>query len=133
MYPLYQSDILLQQVFLIILLWTILWLGWNLLAPKEWQFDPPMGFVFWLFISNLIQILLMPLIMVGQNLQSRHSETRAELDFEVNQKAEREVMATLLHLERNTDLLVRLMQHLECGLTEEDLRAIAAQKQPRGS
>ena len=34
-------------------------------------------------------------------------------------------MATLLHLERNTDLLVRLMQHLECGLTEEDLRAIA--------
>jgi hypothetical protein len=27
-----------------------------------------MGFVFWLFLSNLIQILLMPLIMVGQNV-----------------------------------------------------------------
>src|SRR5271156_2947971 len=51
--------------FLIIFIWTALWLGGNLLAPKELHFDPPMGFVFWLFISNLIQILLMPLIMVG--------------------------------------------------------------------
>ena len=57
--------------FLIILTWTLFWLGWNLFVPKEFQFDAPMGFVFWLFISNLIQILLMPLIMVGQNLQGR--------------------------------------------------------------
>jgi uncharacterized membrane protein len=61
--------------FLIILLWTMLWLGWNIFAPRTLQFDPPMGFVFWLFISNLIQILLMPLIMVGQNLQG-HPLTR---------------------------------------------------------
>jgi CRP-like cAMP-binding protein len=124
--------------FLIIAGWTLLWTGYNILGTEvpalHWKaFDPFPAFVAYLLISNVIQILLMPLIMVGQNLQSRHSETRAELDFEVNQKAEREVMATLLHLERNTDLLVRLMQHLECGLTEEDLRAIAAQKQPRGS
>jgi hypothetical protein len=45
--------------FLLILIWTIFWLGWNLLAPPNMQFDPPMGFVFWLFISNLIQIMLM--------------------------------------------------------------------------
>src|ERR1700730_9111508 len=55
--------------FLIVLIWTVLWLGWNLLAPTTLQFDPPMAFVFWLFISNLIQLLLMPLIMVGQNVQ----------------------------------------------------------------
>ena len=66
--------------------------------------------------------------MVGQNLQGRHSETRAELDFEVNQKAEKEVMATLLHLERNTDLLLQLMQHLDCRVSEEELRAIEAEK-----
>src|SRR5690349_4991135 len=46
--------------FLFILGWTACWLGWNLLAPAAWQFDPPMAFVFWLFISNVIQILLMP-------------------------------------------------------------------------
>src|SRR6476646_9400021 len=47
--------------FLIIVAWTVLWLGWNLLAPDQYKFDPPMGFIFWLFLSNLIQILLMPL------------------------------------------------------------------------
>jgi len=71
----------------------------------------------------------MPLIMVGQNLQGRHSETRAELDFEVNQKAEKEVMATLLYLQRNTDLLLQLMQHLDCRISDEQLRAIEAEKQ----
>src|SRR4051812_12476228 len=64
--------------FLAILLWTVFWLGWNFLAPARLQFDPPMGFVFWLFISNMIQILLMPLLMIGQNIQGRASEARAE-------------------------------------------------------
>ncbi len=41
--------------FLAIFSWTISWLGWNLLAPRRLQFDPPMAFVFWLFISNVIQ------------------------------------------------------------------------------
>jgi uncharacterized membrane protein len=47
----------------------------------------------------VIQIFLMPLVLVGQNLQSRHAEARAEADFEVNTKAEREIEAILLHLE----------------------------------
>jgi len=120
--------------FLIIAGWTVLWTGYNILASEvpalHWRaFDPFPAFVAYLLISNVIQILLMPLIMVGQNLQGRHSETRAELDFEVNQKAEKEVMATLLHLERNTDLLLQLMQHLDCCVSEELLRAIEAEKQ----
>ena len=60
--------------FLIVFAWTAIWLSWNMLAPERLQFDPPMAFVFWLFISNVIQILLMPLIMVGQNVQGTHSE-----------------------------------------------------------
>jgi hypothetical protein len=47
--------------------------GWNLLAPKDLQFDPAPAFVFWLFISNVIQLLLMPLIMVGQIADSHTS------------------------------------------------------------
>ena len=85
--------------FILIFLWTMLWLGWNALGPKSGRFDPFPAFVLWLFISNMIQIFLMPLIMVGQNLQSRHAEARAESDYEVNVKAEREVEAILLHLE----------------------------------
>ncbi len=99
--------------FLIILTWTIFWLGWNLLAPKDLQFDPPMGFVLWLFISNLIQILLMPLIMVGQNLQGQHAEARAEHDLEVNVKAEKEIEVILEHLEYQNTLLIKMVEKLE--------------------
>ncbi len=94
--------------FLAILAWTVLWLGWNLLAPAPLRFDPPTGFVFWLFISNMIQILLMPLIMIGQNLQSRHAELRAERDLEVNIQAEREIKVILEHLEYQNALLLEL-------------------------
>ena len=77
--------------FAVIFLWTIIWLSWNMLAPNAFRFDPYPAFVFWLFISNMIQIFLMPLIMVGQNLQTKHAEIRAETDFEVNLKAEKEI------------------------------------------
>ena len=98
--------------FLVIFVWTVLWLGWNLLAPKELQFDPPMGFVLWLFISNLIQILLMPLIMVGQNIQGRHSEARAKNDLDINIKAEHEIEVVLRHLEYQNSLLITMMEKL---------------------
>ncbi|HEY0105580.1 MAG TPA: DUF1003 domain-containing protein [Rhizomicrobium sp.] len=96
--------------FLAILIWTVFWLGWNLLAPPSLQFDPPMGFVFWLFISNLIQIMLMPLLMIGQNIQGRASEARAEHDLEVNIKAEAEIEMVLHHLERQNDLLLAMLR-----------------------
>ena len=99
--------------FFIILCWTILWLGWNTLAPVSLRFDPFPAFVLWLFISNMLQIFLMPLIMIGQNLQGRHSELRAESDYEVNVKAEREIESILLHLEQQNELMLRMLQHLE--------------------
>ena len=52
--------------------------AWHLLPKISDRFDPAPAFVMWLFISNMIRILLMPLIMVGQNLLSRHSEMRTE-------------------------------------------------------
>jgi uncharacterized membrane protein len=100
--------------FLIIFAWTMVWLGWNMLAPKQLQFDPPMGFVLWLFISNLIQILLMPLIMVGQNIQGAHAEARAEHDLEVNVKAEKEIEVILEHLEYQNAALLKMMHKLDC-------------------
>src|SRR5271157_5662274 len=98
--------------FLAIFGWTVIWLGWNVLAPPAWQFDPPMAFVFWLFISNVIQILLMPLIMVGQNLLSRHAELRAENDLEVNVRAEKEIEVILRHLEYQNTMLLAMVQKL---------------------
>ncbi len=77
--------------FFLIFFWTAFWLGWNMFAPAAYRFDPYPAFVLWLFISNMIQIFLMPLIMVGQNLQGKHAEIRAENDYEVNLKAEKEI------------------------------------------
>ena len=94
----------------------------------HWKaFDPFPAFVAYLLISNVIQILLMPLIMVGQNVQGRHTEIRAELDYEVNQKAEKEVIAVMRHLEHNTDLILSLMQHLKCHIPPEELKALTAE------
>ena len=107
--------------FAIIAAWTVLWLGWNLLAPKELQFDPPMGFVFWLFISNVLQILLMPLIMVGQNIQGRRAELRAENDLNVNVKAEEEIEVILQHLEFQNTLLLATVEKLGVDLKQRNL------------
>jgi len=99
--------------FLLILTWTIVWLTWNTLAPAALRFDPYPAFVLWLFLSNVIQIFLMPLLMVGQNLQGRHAEARAEADFEINTKAEQEVEVILLHLQQQNELILKILQRLE--------------------
>ncbi len=99
--------------FLIIFVWTILWLGWNVVAPLSVRFDPYPAFVLWLFISNLIQIHLMPLIMIGQNIQGKHAELRAEHDFETDRKAEREIETILLHLENQQKLILQILEKIE--------------------
>jgi len=80
-----------MQFFLVIFVWTAGWLLWNMFAPRSLRFDPFPGFVLWLFISNMIQLFLMPLIMIGQNLQGRGAEERAKNDYKVNRKAEKEI------------------------------------------
>lgn len=99
--------------FFIILGWTVIWLGWNMLAPVKLRFDPYPAFVLWLFLSNLIQIHLMPLIMVGQNIQSHHAELRTEHDYQTDKKAEKAIETILLHLENQQKLLEKLLERVE--------------------
>lgn len=91
--------------FLAIFTWTALWLFWNMFAPKSLRFDPFPGFVLWLFISNMIQLFLMPLLLIGQNLLGRGSEERAKRDYDVNRKAETEIKEIKLQLD---EILARL-------------------------
>jgi len=99
--------------FFIILGWTIIWLMWNIVAPEKFRFDPYPAFVLWLFISNLIQIHLMPLIMIGQNIQGKHAELRADHDFDTDRKAEKEIEIILLHLENQQKLMLEILKRLE--------------------
>ncbi len=99
--------------FILLLVWTIGWLTWNMYAPAEYRFDAYPSFVMWLFISNLIQLFVMPLIMVGQNLDSRHSEARAEADFELSVKSEKDIEVVLAHLEYQNDLMLQILRRVE--------------------
>jgi uncharacterized membrane protein len=90
--------------------------------------------VLWLFISNMIQIMLMPLIMVGQNLLYRHSEAMAEEDFRINQKAEQGAKVILLYLEHQAaalaqqgELILKILHHLE-GPSEQPVDCQPAPK-----
>ena len=78
------------------------WMLWQVDTSKP--FDP-YPFIFLLFCSNVIQILLMPLIMVGQNLQGRHAELRAEHDLQVDIAAEAEIRAMQAKLDAVLDRL----------------------------
>lgn len=99
--------------FFLLVSWTAIWLLWNLYGPLELRFDPAPAFVIWLFASNIIQLVLLPLIMVGQNLEGKFAEHRAEADFEINQKAEHEIEVIIAHLENQNELLVELVRKID--------------------
>ena len=99
--------------FFIILTWTALWLLWNVSAPLELRFDTVPAFALWLFISNMFQLFFLPLIMIGQNLERRHAELRAESDFEVNLKSEKEIEAILSELKKQGELVSKILERLD--------------------
>lgn len=99
--------------FFIILVFNLGWIGWNTFAPKQYVFDQAFSFLILLFINNILQILFMPLIMVGQNVQGHHSELRAENDYQVNLKSEKEIETMLLHLENQQKLLQKILDKLQ--------------------
>ena len=99
--------------FFILVCWTLGWLLWNLYGPVELRFDPAPAFVIWLFASNIIQLVLLPLIMVGQNLEGKFAERRAQADFEINKKAEHEIEVIIAHLENQNELLLELVRKID--------------------
>ncbi len=99
--------------FLIVLFWTLAWLAWNIFSSKELKFDPYPAFALWLFISNMIQLFFLPLIMVGQNLQNRHAELRAESDFKTNLKAEREIELILEKLKSQEEKISKFLERIK--------------------
>jgi len=87
------------------------WMFWQTESQKP--FDP-YPFAFLLFLGNIVQLLLMPLIMVGQNLQTTHADARADADYDVNRRAEEEIEKLLAGLRaidlRTLEIVRRLEQ-----------------------
>jgi len=95
--------------FFIILAWTVIWLAWNILAPKSLKWDPYPAFVLWLIISNILQILLMPLLLIGQNIQGMRTDIRGEHDFETDKRAEKEIQTVLLNFQKQEKLILEIL------------------------
>lgn len=99
--------------FFIIMFWSFIWLGWNIFGPTKFRFDPSPAFVLWLFISNLIQLMLMPLIMVSQNIISKHAAFRLELDYQLDQKQEKGIKTILHNLEKQQEVEIKILKRIE--------------------
>jgi uncharacterized membrane protein len=99
--------------FFIVLAWTVFWLCWNILAPKSLKFDPYPAFVLWLIISNILQILLMPLLLIGQNIQGMRTDIRGEHDYETDKRAEKEIKTVLLNFQKQEKLILQILDKVE--------------------
>ena len=109
--------------FLVILIWTVGWTGYNVIATETptlhlKPFDPFPAFVAYLLMSNVIQILLMPLIMVGQNLEARRTEQQALKDFYINQRTEKELRITEAEVTHTINCLETILQHMSLQAPE---------------
>jgi len=92
----------MYAVYLLILLLAG-WMFWQSKLSNA-PFDP-YPFAFLLFLGNIVQLLLMPLIMVGQNLQSRHSEARAEEEYKRTVSSYKDLEEVMQRLDRIEALL----------------------------
>jgi uncharacterized membrane protein len=83
---------------------TVGWIGYNCLAPSMgWpQFDKLPALVIYLLGVNIFGTILMPLLMVGQNMSARQQEAKAEQDYRNNARAV-EILEELLKLEKGEE------------------------------
>ena len=67
----------------------ILWLGFNILPPEEWQFDPwDRGLVLLTLVLSLQASYAAPLILLAQNRQERRDRVAAEHDRDVAERTQ---------------------------------------------
>lgn len=70
------------------IVFVFIWILWQSLSSKP--FDP-YPFIFMIFISNIVQLVLLPLIMVGQNVQTRHAQLRAEEEYQATKSIHQDI------------------------------------------
>lgn len=96
-------------------LFMLVWCLWQMWMGNK-AFDP-YPYAFLLFLGNIVQLLLMPLIMVGQNVLSKHAELRADEQFKTTLTSYQDLEHIMNHLDeqdkeliRQTQMLMKLMQ-----------------------
>jgi CRP/FNR family cyclic AMP-dependent transcriptional regulator len=112
-----------SMLFLIINgLWFAFWIGYNTLLPEDQRFDPfPFGLL--TMIVSLEAIFLSCFVLISQNRQAAKDKIRADIEYDVNIKAELEVA----HLHEKIDHIHEQMT-TKFGEFDSLLRAVAGKK-----
>ena len=63
--------------------------------------------------QTFLQLVLLSIIMVGQNLQNRHSELRADADYETNLEAKKDI-----------ETLMKRLDSIECNKLDKILEKL---------
>lgn len=91
--------------------WFTLWLGLNLTLPEPSRFDPfPFGFL--TLVVSLEAIFLSCFVLISSNRQAEKDKVRADIEYDVNIKAELEIA----HLHEKTDRIYEQMLEKFAGL-----------------
>ena len=98
------------------LLFEILWVGWNLAVPSPLQFDKAPGFVILLLLGNQVQLYYLPVIQSAQRVISAQGDQRQE-DMRLLLQSVRDMMvAQVTTMERYRTLeenQTKMLQNLE--------------------
>jgi len=95
----------------------IVWTGVNIFLADRGAFDP-YPFIFLNLVLSMIAALQAPVIMMSQNRQTERDRVDAGHDYEVNLKAEIEIMALHEKLDE--------LRHRELIEVRDDIKALAA-------
>lgn len=101
------------------------WMLWQTHTGGQ-PFDP-YPFAFLLFLGNIVQLLLMPLIMVGQNIQGRHAQIRADEEYKTTMSSYHDIERILTHLDEQDKELLRQTKMLEDLMGGKTKKALPAQ------
>jgi uncharacterized membrane protein len=107
------------------IVWFVVWIGWNSFAPAPDRFDQfPYGLL--TMTVSLEAIILSVFVLLSQNRQIEKDRVRADVEYDVNLKAELEIMQLHEKVDRLTgDVLTRLAtleKKLEAGSPSGDRR-----------
>jgi len=69
-------------------------------------------FIAWLS-QTFIQLVLLPVIMVGQNVLNRKSELQAEEEFQTTQHSFHDIEEIMKHLDKQDEIILAILQKLE--------------------
>ncbi len=89
--------------------WFLLWVGWNTLAAH--RFDPyPFGLL--TMVVSLEAIFLSVFVLLSQNRQAAKDRVRADIEYDVNVKAEAEVAALHAKMDRLHEQIIERLRRM---------------------